>query len=291
MLDMPTSTSKVDRSGGLPKIDPFGTAETSSSRLPPPFHITLMGWAGDELEKIISIEALNRAWEAELSSSSHRLVLIALANAANPETGESFPSWQYLEKKTCLNRKTIGKVLNYLRTNGFIEDTGKRRGVTKSIIVYKIISSPKIGSSPKSGQEAVPILPGSSTNLGIQNPKEPKGNPKKERPPVDNLNQQAWDEYEKYRAENKIRKLKPMSVYKLQSWLASHSLSDQQKIVDQSIQNGWTGLFELKKPRKQINSSQDKWVGMGTKIGITPKRGESMQSYMRRVQEGIDSNG
>jgi len=60
------------------------------------------------------------------------------------------------------------------------------------------------------------------------------------------LNQSAWDEYTKYRADNKIRKLKPASVSKQQRWLVERGDTEtQQAIVDQTIRNGHQGLFEV----------------------------------------------
>ncbi len=55
----------------------------------------------------------------------------------------------------------------------------------------------------------------------------------------------GWDEWVSYRAE--IRKsLTPASVKKQVSLLENKPPDIQQAIINQSIQNGWTGLFELK---------------------------------------------
>ena len=56
---------------------------------------------------------------------------------------------------------------------------------------------------------------------------------------------EAWKEWETYRKQ-KRQKLTPMSIKKQYSFLASHSVDIAIKIIEQSISNGWTGLFELK---------------------------------------------
>lgn len=61
------------------------------------------------------------------------------------------------------------------------------------------------------------------------------------------LNAAAWDEYEAYRRQGKLRQLKPASVDKQQRWLVEQGPPDvQQRIIDQTIRNNWQGLFELK---------------------------------------------
>lgn len=66
----------------------------------------------------------------------------------------------------------------------------------------------------------------------------------------DGLNTQAWDEYLQHRREIKARKLKSNSEAKLQRFLIQQGNGEvQQAIVDQTVRNGWTGLFELKGKR------------------------------------------
>ena len=61
---------------------------------------------------------------------------------------------------------------------------------------------------------------------------------------------EAWKEWETYRKQ-KRQKLTPMSIKKQYSFLASHSVDIAIKIIEQSISNGWTGLFELKKQNQK----------------------------------------
>ncbi len=62
----------------------------------------------------------------------------------------------------------------------------------------------------------------------------------------DGLNFEAWQDYEKYRRESKLRKLKPQSIEKQQRWLIAQGDQEvQRNIVDNTIRNGYQGLFEL----------------------------------------------
>lgn len=57
----------------------------------------------------------------------------------------------------------------------------------------------------------------------------------------------AWSEWEQHRKE-KRQKLTPMSVKKQLKFLEGRPKEEIIAIIDQSIMNGYQGLFELKKP-------------------------------------------
>lgn len=62
----------------------------------------------------------------------------------------------------------------------------------------------------------------------------------------DGLNLDAWVDYEKYRVENKIRKLKPQSVKRQQKWLIEQGDEEtQREIIDRTIRQGYQGLHPL----------------------------------------------
>lgn len=66
------------------------------------------------------------------------------------------------------------------------------------------------------------------------------------------LNLKAWTDYQQHRTAIRARKLKPVSIERLQRWLIDQGdEACQAAIVDQTIRNGWTGLFELKAAAKQ----------------------------------------
>lgn len=65
--------------------------------------------------------------------------------------------------------------------------------------------------------------------------------------PIAGLNLEAWVEYMTHRKQIKAGALKPASIEKQQRWLVEQGPPEiQRQVVDQTIRNGWTGLFELK---------------------------------------------
>lgn len=90
------------------------------------------------------------AWatKQKLERSTNKFILLMLASYANEED-ESYPSVNRLVSDTSMDRKTVLKALEALQELGFIEDTGRRVGRTKSIPVYKIVTS-RIEAGPNS---------------------------------------------------------------------------------------------------------------------------------------------
>lgn len=114
----------------------------------------------------MSIQALSWALKQQVNKSSEKFVLVCLCNYAD-ENGYCFPSIARLELDTCQDRKTIIGAIKSLINAGFLTDTGKRRGRTKSIIVYQVLklftSDAENGTTQK---QAVPKTDLSSTENG-----------------------------------------------------------------------------------------------------------------------------
>ena len=68
----------------------------------------------------MSFQRLHLAVEADLPTSE-KLILLLMANSANDETGECWPSQGYLAKRSGLHRVTVNKVVKSLQGKGFIE--------------------------------------------------------------------------------------------------------------------------------------------------------------------------
>lgn len=144
-------------------------------------------------------------------NSSAKFVLWVLANHASGDPRitdeiEAWPCIQTLRDSTDQDRKTIINNLKKLADWGLIEDTGKRRGRTKQVVVWRlrigpdlisaalgdvqprsvsypskvVRNSPNTGTVPKSepsqsSAERVPILVGKGPNFGTRNPKNHQG--------------------------------------------------------------------------------------------------------------------
>jgi DNA-binding transcriptional ArsR family regulator len=115
----------------------------------------------------MSVESITWALKQPVKHSSTKFVLVALANCSDAVERLAWPSIAYLCEATSQDRKTVMANLKRLVELGFIEDSGERKGTTKSVVVYRL-SDTKIGT-PKQYQdrdtfdsEVVPVFPISS---------------------------------------------------------------------------------------------------------------------------------
>ncbi|WP_391540632.1 helix-turn-helix domain-containing protein [Lonepinella koalarum] len=69
----------------------------------------------------MSSKLLGHVWDLDLPDSTTKLILLRLADNANDETGECFPSLAYLQDKCSIKSKTtIRLALTKLQELGFI---------------------------------------------------------------------------------------------------------------------------------------------------------------------------
>lgn len=148
----------------------------------------------------LSIDALRWAWVADVNTSSERLVLLAFADRAG-EDNTAWPSMARLEKDTKLDIKTVKKVVNTLIENGFLVDTGERKGSTGRVRVLQLVgvNCREFGNEPKNGM--IPKFPCNEPNFGSLNEPNigtqnlPKKQPKKQPVVYSEKFDQFWSEY------------------------------------------------------------------------------------------------
>ncbi|HBU9321847.1 TPA: helix-turn-helix domain-containing protein [Klebsiella pneumoniae] len=113
----------------------------------------------------MSRAATDWAWGLEIKASQ-KLLMLSLADRAD-ELHCCYPSIQRLVKDTGMDRKTIGKWINQMIEDGFISDTGERKGKTKQVRVLRLNievkeaqkrNSTKFGNNTKNVHETSPIL-------------------------------------------------------------------------------------------------------------------------------------
>ncbi|WP_157722824.1 helix-turn-helix domain-containing protein [Stenotrophomonas pictorum] len=100
----------------------------------------------------MSVEAITWALKLPIKQSSAKFVLTVLANCASGDTWLAFPSVGYLAEATGQDRKTVMANLARLREWGLIEDSGRRMGDTKQVIVYRLRGPDMIETGPKTEQ-------------------------------------------------------------------------------------------------------------------------------------------
>lgn len=119
----------------------------------------------------MSVDATRWAWKVDVSSSTKRLVLLALADRAGEEH-TCYPSAVRMTKDTNLNRKTVLTAINDLIKDGLVLDTGERKG--NGVRVLKLVgvhgreneTHPKKLTDTKNGTSAE-IGMASSTEIGM----------------------------------------------------------------------------------------------------------------------------
>jgi DNA-binding transcriptional ArsR family regulator len=88
-------------------------------------------------------EAMKWAWNQPVKGN-RLLILLALARRAN-SAWTCFPSITQIVEDTGLDIKTVKIALKHLKKLELIEDTGKRKGKTQQVIVYRIVKRSRNG--------------------------------------------------------------------------------------------------------------------------------------------------
>jgi hypothetical protein len=205
------------------------------------------------------------AWQTELRQTE-KLVLLALADNANDE-GQCFPAVATLMSRCCMTDRGVQKVIGALVHLGHLTQHF-RPGKSTVYIVHPRTTvhpeqrftperqfapppnggspPPPNGSSPPEKKKTSSLEPSVESSLnhhGAVNGAKKSARAESEEPPPSNLNVEAWHRWEQYRREIR-RPIKPVSVPAAQRKLAGFG-ADQGAVVEQSIANGWQGLFDL----------------------------------------------
>ena len=247
--------------------------------------------------RYLSINAINWAFGVTDLRSSAKFLLVALAQHANDQW-ECWPSCAALQEATNQDRKTVLANLKLLLEASYLSDTGVRKGSTKSVTVYRLhaeavpktehLSSTENGTCPKN--EAVPNFPVSSPNFpdkvsqisreAVPNfpVSSPKNGTRNSKGTVKELSvgtvkelstrealpgwlpADAWEQYVQHRKDKRSKltdNAQRLCIRDLEK--LKEAGQDPRAVIEQSISNGWTGLFPLKNHRQQVASAST-WV-------------------------------
>lgn len=204
---------------------------------------------------------MTRAWESTVGDHTDKLVLLALADNAN-DAGECYPSLANIAGRCEMHRATVMRSIQSLEAAGHIS-----RQVTPGRNTVYMVSPSQAATSSREQPVAGSNQSQRATNpsqaatspspLINPSPSENRHKPSKKRvtvvseanpdePPPSTLNVEVWHRWEQYRRQ--IRKpIHPASRLSAQRKLAAFG-TDQEPVVEQSIANGWQGLFPLKGP-------------------------------------------
>ena len=244
----------------------------------------------------MSVEAISLALSIPVERSSAKFVLVAMANCANNDM-ICWPSIQYLSDATSQDRKTVIKNIKRLREYGLIEETGEKRGSTGQISVFRLTikesqkrNSTENGTVPKTEPKStvfshkesrfsVERVPKTGHGTVKEPSKEPSVNHKGDKSlgfdPLtmvlpDCVSNASWAEWVAYRRERKLTVTKSTmesQASRLSGW--SSEGYDPTEVIQESISNGWQGLFKPKnKPSTKTKSGALSKAGASTAAAV-----------------------
>lgn len=203
---------------------------------------------------------LSACWRIEWLSPAQKLVLVSLADQANDD-GVCWPSIRTLGIRTCLSERAIRDALRALEEMGLLT-TGQREGRSSYYTVTPANGAPR-QEMPGRGagnagapRQQVPPTPAADAPITYKEPTvEPSLNQRAARARFDPLAvslptcipKSAWETWCAHRSA-KRQPLTEISVKQQLKFLESQALAgvSAAEIIEQSVRNGWTGLFALK---------------------------------------------
>lgn len=165
-----------------------------------------------------------------MGNPHRKLILLTLADIAN-EQSQCWPSHEYIADRSECSRRSVIAHLAALEAAGHITITRRHEDGKQQSNVYTINAGGVQHLHSGGVQEMHRGGAGDAHNTPIDTPI--------------GINAGAWAEWLEYRKQAR-KKMTPATVKKQQALLTRFSEAEQQRIIDTSIQNGWTGLFEPK---------------------------------------------
>jgi DNA-binding transcriptional MocR family regulator len=209
------------------------------------------------------------AWATFVGDHTDKLVLLALADNANDE-GECYPSLSNISNRCEMHRTTVMHAIQSLEASGHLSRQ-MRAGRNTLYMVHPSLCATSSGEQLVAGNNQSL----SATNQSLSatspsplinpSPSENRHKPSKrtrvtipDEPPPSNLNVEAWHRWEQYRKQ--VRKpIQPASKLAAQRKLAAFG-TDQAAVVEQSIADGYQGLFPLKTTQKSKPKQASEWM-------------------------------
>lgn len=197
---------------------------------------------------------MTAVWPLQLPALD-KLTLLALADNANDE-GECYPSITTLQVKCGMSRRALIYALQRLEQAGHLS-ARKTQGVRSVYRVHPCTTCTSAGDAPvhdvhKTRAPRAPLPPPYKPPPS-DNRQEPSEVSVSDEPLPSNLNVGAWHRWVEYRKQIR-RPIKPASIAAAQRKLAGFG-PDQVAVVEQSIAQGWQGLFPLKDQQKRKEDS------------------------------------
>lgn len=220
----------------------------------------------------MSMELMVKAMKTKVGNPLRKLVLIKLADNASDQ-GECWPSYQHIADQCEIDRSTVRKHIKHLEMQGLVRIENREGPKGNSSNLYRITLCRPVGpNSTPVGPESTGVGPQPTGGVGPESTRtshsfEPVTEPveqtvaaapsaKKKAAKFDpmtckpsNVSEQTWADWCQHRREIGKRLTKTTCDRQAKT-LAGHHAPDA--VINQSISNGWTGLF----PEKVLPGAQ-----------------------------------
>ena len=110
----------------------------------------------------MSFILMAKAIQANIPDCHAKWLMVILADHANEQTHECWPSLERLAERSCMNRSTVTRKLNWLEQNGFIT---RERGNSRRSTLYTVFPT---------GADSTTTVAQCNTNLSITTNKKKK---------------------------------------------------------------------------------------------------------------------
>ena len=196
---------------------------------------------------------MSAVWANGPANKTELLVLLALADNAD-DTGKCWPSYQTIADKSRVSKRHAMRIINKLCNDGYLSKKKRYKKGDHTSNMYQI-DIEKIGSDTVS-LVTDNVTRGSDTHVTrVVTPMSPKPSVNRkfktsiEVPPELNTEEflAVWSDWVQYRKESK-KPLKPTTISRQLNRLKKHPPEVAAAMLDQSIENQWQGIFELKNP-------------------------------------------
>jgi hypothetical protein len=221
-------------------------------------------------------------WEDDNLTMAEKIFLVEINSLDNTEKG-CYANNEYFSKFFKVSKNRVSEVINSLVEKGYLkssikEGEGNKRmlktlynfsGIGSTTKVVEVSNKTGRGSTTLDGEglqekgEHNNTINNTSNNT-INKPLSADAEPVQVLPFSSNEFKSSWAEWLKYRKEKK-QKMPPTTVRKQLKILGARSEIDAIAILEQSMEQGWTGLYEV----KNKNNGKHK----GTSTGISTQAG------------------
>lgn len=196
----------------------------------------------------MSTQCLFWALKLKVGNPYQKLILVSLADICN-ENRQCWPSHQYLAERAECSRRSVIRHLSELEKKGLI--SVRRRADSGGLKSSSVYSLPDVTESHIDVTESHRGSDRESHNTPIDTP--------------DYINSDSWGEWITYLKE-KRKTPTPSTIKKQQAMLKAYDKPIQQQIINQSIQNGWQGLFAPKESGSAEDRSRRNPAAPGRKL-------------------------